>query len=221
MLLGANYFRWGQLEYLNCNLFFGTNYLELVWDIFYSSERVESTGSISGLYTAITRSISSFCAADTACTPSISGFDTAGTACTRGYVLLILPTLAVFGLSALLILPVVAVFRQSVRQYSQYSGYSTPSILGVSSILGASVQHCNIATDIPVCIERRVRHLGGPLTILHLCTQSRSPSDATYSYDLPGARYQVCGSGYRYLVFDTGTVLVPVPHCIPCTQCRQ
>ena len=57
---------------------------------------LESAGSISGTFTASTRIISRFCAADTACAASISGFDTAGTACTRGSVLLILPVLAVF-----------------------------------------------------------------------------------------------------------------------------
>ena len=49
--VGANYARWGQLEDL------------------------KSTGSISEIYTASTRRISRFCAANTAC---ISGFDPAG-----------------------------------------------------------------------------------------------------------------------------------------------
>ena len=56
-----------------------------------------SAGSISGLHTANTRTISRFCTADIACAPSISGVYTAGTACTRSSVLPILPVLAVFG----------------------------------------------------------------------------------------------------------------------------
>ena len=70
-----------------------------------------STGSISGLYSASTCSISRLCTADSACTPSTSGFDTAGTACTRGSVLLILPGLAVFGPSVQRIRQVLAEFR--------------------------------------------------------------------------------------------------------------
>ena len=43
-----------------------------------------------------------------------SGFDTTGTACTRGFVLLILSALAVFGPSVLLILPVLAQYLPPV-----------------------------------------------------------------------------------------------------------
>ena len=70
---------------------------------------------------------------------------TAGTACTRGYVLLILPVLAVFGPSVLFILQVLAVLAPSVllivhvlavfdRQYCWYSeglAILRPSILRV------------------------------------------------------------------------------------------
>ena len=93
---------------------------------------LESTGSISGIYTASTRSISRFGTADAACTRSISVFDTAvGTACTRVSVLLILPILAAFGPLAMLILilPVLAVFTPLVLQCSQYSAYETHSII--------------------------------------------------------------------------------------------
>ena len=98
MGVGVNYFRWGEMEFLRVLALFR-----------YSILRVVFRGSAMRILLA--------------CTPRISGFDTAGTACTRGFVLLMLPVLAVFGPTVLLIHPVLAVFRPPVPESSQYSEY--------------------------------------------------------------------------------------------------
>ena len=61
-------------------------------------------------------------------TSSILDVCTAGTACTRGYVLLILPVLAVFRPSVLLILRVLAVFAPSILLILQVLAELGPSI---------------------------------------------------------------------------------------------
>ena len=74
---------------------------------------LKSTDTISGVYTASTRSISGFSTADTIYS-RISGFDTAHNPVLAVLLLLILPVLAVFRPSVLMILPVLAVFRPPV-----------------------------------------------------------------------------------------------------------
>ena len=91
---------------------------------------------------ALTRTnISGFNTLDTRSTPSILDFCAAGTACTRAYVLLTLPVPAVFKAKVLLILQVVRVFTPPVLSVLGIrKTLDTPSILGVSSIIGASVK---------------------------------------------------------------------------------
>ena len=109
-----------------------------------SNWSTQSTGSIWGVYTASTCSISGFGTADALYTPSISGFDTVDTPVFAVLLLLILPLLAVFRPSVLLILPASAVFRPSVLLIlpvlAVRNVLDTPSILEVRSILGASLQ---------------------------------------------------------------------------------
>ena len=114
MLVGANYFRGEQLEYLRAPAVFRESMLRVLAVFRGSLLRILST-------------------------PSISGFDTADTPVLAVLLLLILavllllilPVLAVFRPSVLLILPLLAVRNV----------LDTPSILEVRSILGAPVQY--------------------------------------------------------------------------------
>ena len=85
MLVRANHFRGEQLEYFR------------------------STGSISGVYTAILAVFRVSVLRILCIFPSISGFDTADTPVLAVLLLLILPVMALFRPSVLLILPVLAV----------------------------------------------------------------------------------------------------------------
>ena len=127
VLVGANYFRGEQLEYLRAPAVFRESMLRVLAVFRGSLLRILST-------------------------PSISGFDTADTPVLAVLLLLILavllllilPVLAVFRPSVLLILPVLAVFRPSVLLIlpvlAVRNVLDTPSILEVRSILGASVE---------------------------------------------------------------------------------
>ena len=114
VLVGANYFRGEQLEYLRAPAVFRESMLRVLAVFRGSLLRILST-------------------------PSISGFDTADTPVLAVLLLLILavllllilPVLAVFRPSVLLILPLLAVRNV----------LDTPSILEVRSILGAPVQY--------------------------------------------------------------------------------
>ena len=105
-----------------------------------------NTGSISGLHCDYSQYLR-LCAAETVL-QALRGSTLRVLPVLGGFVLLILPVIAVFGHSVLLILPVLdvfgpsvllippalAVFRSPVLQYSQYSKYEMYSIL--KSILG-------------------------------------------------------------------------------------
>ena len=95
MLVRANHFRGEQLEYFR------------------------STGSISGVYTAILAVFRVSVLRILCIFPSISGFDTADTPVLAVLLLLILPVMALFRPSVLLILPVLAV--RNVLETPEYT----------------------------------------------------------------------------------------------------
>ena len=99
VLVGSNYFRGEQLEYV---------------------EYRQNCGSI---YCEYSQYIPGFCTADTLYSPSISGFDTAVTPVHAVLLLLILPVLAVFGPSYFRILPYSQYFGVRYCGYSLYLKY--------------------------------------------------------------------------------------------------
>ena len=96
VLVGANYFRGEQLEYLGVPAVF-REYIPRVLAVLW--------GSVLRIFY----------------TSSISGFDTADNPVLAVLLLLILPVLTVFGPSVLLVPPALALFRPSVLLILQYS----------------------------------------------------------------------------------------------------
>ena len=107
-----------------------------------NSSTQEYSGSISGICTASTLSISRFCTADTACTikTRIRGFDSAATYLPVLSVFRTAHTLSTLGICAFAGL---AVFWPPVLQYSQHSDYEMYSVLRV---LGTSICETYIFT---------------------------------------------------------------------------